>query len=79
MAAQNVAFCVFFFSRVGKNQWARVTRNNLEKKHAVALVMIKLNSTRPTMWCISSYGNEATVDPILFTQNFEQLLTENPW
>ena len=29
-AAQNVAFCVFsrvFFSRVGKNQWARVTRN----------------------------------------------------
>ena len=41
-AVQNVAFCVFFscsFSRVGKNQWARVTRNKEKTRRGLIEVL----------------------------------------
>ena len=45
MAAQNVAFCVFFscffFLELGKSQWARVTRNKEKTRRGLSCTRIK--------------------------------------
>ena len=42
-------FSCFFFSRVRKNQWARVTRNKEETRRGLTACMTSV--TRPWYWC----------------------------